>query len=195
MAMTARTVDDAASTLFPRHRFTVDEYYKLAEAGILTEDDRVELIEGDVVEMTPITPGPAETVDVSADALWVRLENRARVRVQNPAYLNRNTERQPDLTACALREYLDSHPTPADIFLIVEVADSKLERERANGTTQTPTVAGPASGCRGKPSGRRRRAARTAANIRGESSRTRRVRIPARASWARPPRSARILAT
>lgn len=131
MATTTRTADDTATTLFPRHRFTVDEYYKLAEAGILTENDRVELIEGDIVEMTPIGIRHAVTVDRGNDALRTALGGRARVRVQNPIHLADDTEPQPDLTVCAPREYADSHPTPADIFVLVEIADSEVRRDRA----------------------------------------------------------------
>ena len=125
------TTAGAADSVFLRRRFSVDEYYKLAEAGILTEDDRVELIEGDLIEMTPIGLRHSETVDLTADVLKSMLANRARVKVQNPIHLAKDTEPQPDLTVCQLREYHDSHPTPADIFLIVEVADSRIERERA----------------------------------------------------------------
>ncbi len=127
----AMTTAGAADSVLPRRRFSVDEYYKLAEAGILTEDDRVELIEGDLIETTPIGVRHAATVDVTADVLRSRLANRARVRVQNPVRLTADTEPQPDLTVCETREYFHSHPTPADIFLIVEIADSRVERERA----------------------------------------------------------------
>lgn len=128
---TTRTVDETATSLFPRRRFTVAEYYKLAEAGILTEDDRVELIRGDLIEMTPIGLRHSETVDLAADVLKSRLSDRARVKVQNPIHLAEDTEPQPDLTVCQAREYLENHPTPADIFLVVEVADSSIERDRA----------------------------------------------------------------
>ena len=128
---TPTTIGDIASGAFSRRRFTVAEYYKLADAGILTEDDRVELIEGDIVEMTPIGLRHAATVDITADILRDRLANLARVRIQNPVHLADDTEPQPDLTVCALREYFDRHPTPADIFLIVEIADSSVERDRA----------------------------------------------------------------
>lgn len=126
----ATTTVGAPHSVFSRHRFTVDEYYKLAEAGILTEDDRVELIQGDIVEMTPIGIRHSETVDLGADVLKSLLANRARVKAQNPIHLADDTEPQPDLIVCEAREYR-SHPTPADIFLVIEIADSGVERDRA----------------------------------------------------------------
>lgn len=127
MATTAGTAD----SVFHRRRFTVDDYYKLAEMGILNEDDRVELIEGDIVEMSPIGTRHAGTVDLATDAFRQHLGERVRIRVQNPVRLSPDTELQPDLAVCQLRDYLDHHPTPADIFLLVEVADSEVRRDRA----------------------------------------------------------------
>ncbi|MDR7458581.1 MAG: Uma2 family endonuclease, partial [Armatimonadota bacterium] len=80
-----------------RRRFTVDEYYRMAEAGILDEDDRVELLEGEIVEMTPIGSRHAAHVD-HLTRLWLsRVHDRAIVRVQNPVRLSEQTELQPDL--------------------------------------------------------------------------------------------------
>lgn len=120
-----------SAPLFPRRRFTVAEYEKLGEAGILTEDDRVELIEGDIISMSPIGVLHSETVDLSADTLRARLQGRARIKVQNPVGLSDDTEPVPDLTVCLPRRYRDHHPAPEDIFLLIEVADTTLERDRA----------------------------------------------------------------
>ena len=128
--MAIPTTIGGPTSALPRRRFTVSEYYKLAEAGILTEDDRVELIEEDLIEMTPIGRRRAAAVDRADDVFRAVLGARARVRIQNPIRLAEDTEPQPDVTVCQPREYEDGHPTPADIFLVVEVADSRVERER-----------------------------------------------------------------
>lgn len=114
------------------HRFTVDEYHRMGQAGVFHEDDRVELIRGRIVEMTPIGPEHAGCVDYLAHVLGQGLASRAMVRVQNPVILDRHVEPQPDLALLRPRPdfYRDAHPGPADILLIVEVADSSLQYER-----------------------------------------------------------------
>ena len=118
-----------------RHRFTVEEYRKMGEAGIFSEDDRVELIDGEVVEMAPIGWRHAQCVTrlttllarfASEQALTDR---RYEVSVQNPVALSRHREPQPDL---ALVEGLPPGrlPGPAEIALAVEVADTSLTYDR-----------------------------------------------------------------
>ena len=114
-----------------RHLFTVDEFARMGEAGIFTEDDRVELIDGEIWEMTAIGPLHAEIVDRLNELLVTRLAGTARVRVQNPLRVSRRTEPQPDLVvARRSRSYADSHPEPGDILLVIEVADSSLRYDR-----------------------------------------------------------------
>ena len=120
----------------PRHRFTVDEFARMGEAGIFTEDDRVELIDGEVREMTPIGPPHAGIVNRLSELLVTRLAGRATVIVQNPIRLNRHTEPQPDLVVARRRRdfYADRHPGPGDVLLVIEVADSSLRYDRAEKT-------------------------------------------------------------
>lgn len=120
------------STPVVTHRFTVDEYYRMAQAGIFTEDDRVELIEGQIVEMAPIGGPHASTVDIITNMFAPRVQGRAIVRVQNPLHLEDYSEPQPDLMLLRPRRdyYRQAHPGPADVLLLIEVADSSVEYDR-----------------------------------------------------------------
>ena len=115
-----------------RYRFNVDEFARMGEAGVFTEDDRVELIDGEVLEMSPIGPPHAGTVNRLNELLVTRLAGRANVIVQNPIRLDRHTEPQPDLVVARRRKdfYTDRHPEPADVLLVIEVADSSLRYDR-----------------------------------------------------------------
>ena len=115
-----------------RRRFTVSEYYRMAESGILTEDDRVELIHGEIVEMAPIGRRHAAGVDRVADLFFHRFADGAIIRVQNPVRLDEYSEPEPDvalLRRCA--DYYEAgHPTPADVLLLVEIADTSTAADR-----------------------------------------------------------------
>jgi Uma2 family endonuclease len=113
----------------PRHRLTVADYHRLGEAGILGEDDRVELLEGQLVDMSPIGPRHALAVDALNELLVFAVAGRAHVRVQNPVTLDNGSEPQPDLTVVRRpwSGYPRAHPGPADVLLLIEVADSSLE--------------------------------------------------------------------
>ena len=106
------------------YRFAVDEFARMGEAGIFTEDDRVELIDGAVLEMTPIGPPHAGIVGRLTELLVTRLAGRAYVSVQNPIRLDRHTEPRPDLVVARRRQsgYTDRHPDADDVLLVVEVA-------------------------------------------------------------------------
>ena len=116
-----------------RHLFTVDDFAHMGEAGILAEDDRVELIDGEIREMTPIGPSHAGIVDRLAEMLINRLTGKANVRIQHPIRLGSYTEPQPDLVVARRRKsfYADRHPEPGDVLVVVEVADSSLRYDRA----------------------------------------------------------------
>ena len=121
--------------LVQRHRFTVEEYALMGMVGIFSEDDRVELIDGDVHEMTPIGPTHASIVDDLTELLVSRLIGKAKVRIQNPIRLDRHTEPQPDLVVARLRprtggHYTDRHPEGDEVLLVIEVADSSLRYDR-----------------------------------------------------------------
>ncbi|HEX8599483.1 MAG TPA: Uma2 family endonuclease [Chloroflexia bacterium] len=115
-----------------RRHFTVEEYDKMGEAGILAEDDRVELIDGEIIEMSPIGSHHAACV-TRLNMLLTRLaDHNLIVTVQNPIRLNDDSEPQPDLALLKFRTdfYSDQLPTPSDILLVVEVADSSIEYDR-----------------------------------------------------------------
>lgn len=115
-----------------RRRFTVDEYHRMAEAGILDEDDRVELLDGEIVEMTPIGPRHAGGVARLQHLFGARVGERAIVWVQNPLVLDRHWEPQPDLVLLKAREdfYTGALPGPEDAWLVVEIAETSTERDR-----------------------------------------------------------------
>lgn len=123
--------DGTASSPQPR-RFTVAEYYRMAEVGILHPDERVELIEGEILVMPPIGPGHAWDVDITSDFITRRLEERFIVRNQNPIRMSDGSEPQPDIAIMLRRPegYGAAHPTPRDVLLVIEVADSSLEYDR-----------------------------------------------------------------
>ncbi len=114
-----------------RHLFTVDDFARMGEVGILAEDDRVELIDGEIREMTPIGPPHAWVVDRLTELVVTRLAGTAHVRVQNPIRLGRHTEPQPDLSVARRgHAYTNRHPDAADVLLAIEVADSSLHYDR-----------------------------------------------------------------
>lgn len=115
----------------PRRRLTLHEYHRLGEAGILDEDDRVELLEGQLVDMAPIGPRHALAVDALTELLVTAVVGRAGVRVQNPIELDDATEPQPDIVLVRRpwRGYPTAHPRPGDIFLVIEVADTSRETD------------------------------------------------------------------
>ncbi|MFL6216432.1 MAG: Uma2 family endonuclease [Blastocatellia bacterium] len=112
--------------------FTVDDYMRMLEAGILTEDDPIELIDGEIIEMSPIGDLHVGCV-IRLTMLFTRLVGlTAFVSVQNPIRLDNYSEPQPDLALLKPRNdyYARAKPTPADVFLIVEVADSSVQFDR-----------------------------------------------------------------
>jgi Uma2 family endonuclease len=116
-----------------RRPLTVAEYYRMGDAGILTEDDRVELIEGQLVAMTPIGSGHSGTVNGLNHLLVRAVGERGVVAVQNPVRLDDHSEPRPDFAVLRPRPdaYRRAHPRPADVLLLVEVADSSLAYDRA----------------------------------------------------------------
>jgi Uma2 family endonuclease len=118
---------------WPRpHRLTVDEYYRMAEVGLLPPDARVELIEGEIIDMAPIGSRHARTVDYLAKRLILAVGEAATVRIQGPIGLSRHSEPQPDLALLRPRadEYRDRHPLAADVLLLIEVSDATLRFDR-----------------------------------------------------------------
>ncbi len=115
------------------HRpFTVAEYYRMAEVGILSEEDRVELVEGRIVTMSPIGSRHAACVDRLNRLFNHRSAQNVLVRVQNPIRLDDFSEPEPDLALLHPRDdfYAEEHPAAADVLLVLEVADTSEEYDR-----------------------------------------------------------------
>ena len=119
-------------TAVRRKQFTVDEYHAMAQAGIIGADDRVELIEGEIILMAPIGSRHQAVVDRLTRLFINRVGERAIVRVQGPVRLARITEPQPDLQLLAPRNdfYAAAHPSQQEALLVVEVADTSLRFDR-----------------------------------------------------------------
>ena len=120
------------TTLATRRRFTVDEYHRMGRAGVFGPADRVELLEGEIIQMSPIGKAHASAV-ARAGQLFYRLAgSRAIVWTQNPIRIDRHGEPQPDVALLRPREdfYAGGHPEPADILLIIEVADTSQDYDR-----------------------------------------------------------------
>ena len=120
------------SALLAKRFFTTTEYHKLLETGFFTEEDRVELIDGEIIAMSPIGPKHAGCVIRLITYLSRKVGRHALVNAQNPVWLNEYSEPQPDIALLKPREdfYMNSHPTPEDTLVAIEVADSTLEGDR-----------------------------------------------------------------
>lgn len=112
--------------ILPRHKLTVADYYRLGAAGVLAENDRVELIDGELMDMAPIGTFHADYVDRLMHQLVSQSRNIYRVRIQNPVRLGDNSEPEPDIAIVKNQSYRDAHPTAAETLLLIEVADSTL---------------------------------------------------------------------
>src|SRR5438552_19190703 len=114
------------------HKFTADQYLNMAEAGVLRHDDRVELIEGEIVDMAPIGNRHNSVVDCLAELFHDRLEHAANVRVQGSIRLNEKNQPQPDLVLLRRRAdfYASGSAMPGDTLLVIEVADTTLAYDR-----------------------------------------------------------------
>jgi Uma2 family endonuclease len=112
--------------------FTVDEYYKMADVGILRPEDRVELIDGEIIEMSPIGNRHLGCVNAANEAFTVAFRGRAIVSVQNPLRLTNYTEPEPDVVLLKPRQdaYRHKRPLAEDALLVLEVADTTLEYDR-----------------------------------------------------------------
>ncbi len=113
-------------------RLSTEDYHRLAEAGILGEDDRVELIEGEVIEMSPIGSRHSGTLKRLVALFSQQLGSAVVLSVQDPLEMCDGTQPQPDLMLLRPRPdfYSESHPTPTDVLLLIEVADTSLAVDR-----------------------------------------------------------------
>ena len=126
--------EDAMAVGVRRRRFTLDEYHRMGEAGILPPDSRVELIEGEIIQMAPIGALHAAVVARVSAFFTDRLRDRATVWPQNPLLMaHHQSEPQPDVILLERRDdfYAGALPAPEDVLLIIEVAESSLRYDRA----------------------------------------------------------------
>jgi Uma2 family endonuclease len=115
----------------PRRLLTVDEYHRMGEVGILTDGDRVELIEGELVAMAPIGSEHIASTNALNRLLVLAVGDRGIVSVGNPVRLNRHSEPQPDFAILKPRDdYRKTLPRPEDTMLAVEVSNTSLEYDR-----------------------------------------------------------------
>ena len=115
-----------------RHAFSVHDYARMRKIGILTEDDRVELIDGEVRTMSPIGPLHAAIVRRLVKRLIELVGDQAIVSPPNPIQLNDYSEPQPDVAVLRLRDdnYQRAHPVAGDVLLIIEVSDTTAQYDR-----------------------------------------------------------------
>jgi Uma2 family endonuclease len=114
-----------------KHRFNVNDYYRMGETGVLPPDARVELLDGEIVDMSPIGPFHGGVTNYLAQLFVKAAEGRWIVTAGTPVRLDDYSEPQPDimLVKPAGHFYRKVHPKPADVFLLIEVADTTLVRD------------------------------------------------------------------
>lgn len=122
----------AASEQLPtRYRFSVDEYERLAQVGILGEDDPIELIDGEIIQMSPVGYKHARCVDRLNRRLVVAVGDDAIVRIQNPIVIPEHSEPEPDVAVVRRSaEERAGNPLPEDVILLIEVSDTTLYFDR-----------------------------------------------------------------
>ena len=120
------------SLRMPKRAFTVEEYDQMVATGILTEDDRLELIEGEIIEMAAVGKRRASCVNLLAESLTEQSNRRFIVSAQNPIQISDLSEPEPDIALLIRREdfYRRQTPRAEDVLLVVEVSDSSLEHDR-----------------------------------------------------------------
>jgi Uma2 family endonuclease len=124
-----KAVMQSTETNLQLRLWTVEEYHRMAEAGIFAADERVELLEGRIIWIIAKGTAHRSAVVRTDYLLKKRLENRACVSSQEPVKLNDRSEPEPDISVAKIDplDYADHHPTPSEIYLIIEVADSSLK--------------------------------------------------------------------
>lgn len=115
-----------------RKKFTIDEYHKLLDLGFFSENDRVELIRGEIIETTPKTTPHSVCNSLLWKQLYELIGKQAEIRVQEPIILPSNSEPEPDVVIARKKtdNYLSAHPTVRDLILVIEISDSTLKYDR-----------------------------------------------------------------
>ena len=123
---------DDVTFLPNRHKLDIDDYYRMGDVGILRPEDRVELIDGEIIDMMPTGEGHISVVNRLNRALVLACGDRAIVSVQNPVRLDRFNQPQPDFALLRPRDdfYAAHMPGAADVLLLVEVADSSVRYDQ-----------------------------------------------------------------
>lgn len=113
--------------------FTVNDYYRMAEAGIFAEDARLELVNGEVIEMTPIGSRHAACVKKLTELLYNSLSKKVQIGVQDPILLNDFTEVRPDISLLRRKKdfYAKRHPNANEVYLVIEIADTSITYDRS----------------------------------------------------------------
>ena len=112
--------------------FTVSQYHQMAKIGIIKPDDRVELIRGEIIKMSPIGIKHASCVIRLSEMLWSKLEKRVLMSIQNPVQLDNFSQPQPDIMLLKRKAdfYNTKHPQSDDVLLLIEVADTTIETDK-----------------------------------------------------------------
>ncbi len=115
-----------------RKQFTIEEYHRLIELEFFPTDERLQLIRGDIIKMSPKRTAHSVCNSLLFGELYVLLKDKAIVRGQEPILIPPNSEPEPDVVIARKKEdnYLSSHPCPSDILLVIEIADSTLKFDR-----------------------------------------------------------------
>jgi Uma2 family endonuclease len=114
-----------------QHRFNVEEYHRMAETGVLRPDARVELLDGRIIDMSPIAPFHGGLVKRLSRLFTLKAKGRWTVSIQDPLRLDDHSEPEPDvmLLKPAPDDYTSRHPQPDDVFLLIEVSDTTLDHD------------------------------------------------------------------
>lgn len=127
---TETTAMNETTTIVRRHKVTVEDFHKMGAAGILGASERIELIDGELIDMAPIGTRHAYVVDHLIRLMIRRAGDDKLVRVQNPIQLGHYGEPEPDIVLVRDQDYSAMHPGPDDVLLLIEVADTTVEYDR-----------------------------------------------------------------
>ncbi|MEM9930033.1 MAG: Uma2 family endonuclease, partial [Bacteroidota bacterium] len=132
MTATATTTPNAATVQVKPFSFSLEQYQLMIESGVLTEEHKVELIHGQLFEKIPITTEHAATVSKLRHYFSKKFADKYEITSENPIALPNDSQPEPDCVIALFREdfYLNQHPTPPEIFVVIEVAKSTLYTDR-----------------------------------------------------------------
>ncbi|HXG85252.1 MAG TPA: Uma2 family endonuclease [Pyrinomonadaceae bacterium] len=130
--VTARTAEPEKTSVVKPKRFSVEEFYKMTEAGILPEESGWEVIDGYLLDKMTIGSKHASIVKRLNRILTNLVANQAVISIQDPVHIDEYNEPEPDIALLEPREdfYAAGHPSPPDVLLLIEVSDSTVEYDR-----------------------------------------------------------------